>query len=203
MVDDAAMTLERDQVLDAAFSVLADVGPDAFSHELVARELDCDAASVRALFPDLGHMQDEVLREKTEPIISTLAVATQDSDDASELVEALFRIVDRFMLDEPRYPRMMIRWAMSSGDSITKFFQRSIYPSETFERIQHFIDDGQLDLPDPFALFTLVDPLVFFAHMYRSSLEKIMPEKDMEDILEERAALALRALRSGIVRAKR
>jgi AcrR family transcriptional regulator len=192
--------IERDRIIEAAYDEVAEKGIAATSLETVAERAGTEVASVRALFVDKQALFDALMHEVADPLMSAVAVAAQDAKGPEAMLRTSLRVLDEFLLEHPRFTRLML-WALMEGDeSLEKFYRNSYYPSEFFERIETFIKEGSIRCKDVFTFTMIIEGLIFYAHMLRPAIRLMMPDVPEDQILEQRLEATLDVLVHGLVR---
>lgn len=193
------MEVERKKLLEAALDVFCEKGVGGASLEAIAERADTNLATTRALFIDKERLFKTVLREWTDPFVSTMGLAVK-TDDPREMLRRALRLMDRWLVENPRYVRL-VQWAALEDDkTLAKIYDHSLYPSEFFEKLEALVNDGRFRSADPLTVLTLLDSLVFFAHMVRPSFERMLPGSTPEEIFEARLEAILDLLEHGLYR---
>lgn len=194
--------IEREQIIEAAYSEFAENGVAATSLEAVAARAGIDVANVRALFVDPEQLFDALLKEVSEPLVSAVAVAAQDADGPEAMLRTSMRILDAWLLEHPRFIRLMLWGLLEGGESFDAFYRNSYYPSEFFEHLESFVKAGTVRCDDVFTLTLIIEGLIFYGHMLRPAIRLMMPDEPEEQIFERRLEASLDMLSRGLIQEK-
>jgi AcrR family transcriptional regulator len=190
---------ERKLLLEAALDEFSENGLGRASLEAVAERAGTSVAVTRALFVDKEHLFKTVLREWTDPFVSTMGLAVE-ADDPREMLRRALRLMDRWLVENPRYARL-VQWAALEEDkTLAHIYDHSLYPSEFFEKLETLVNEGRFRPADSFTVLTLLDSLIFFAHMVRPSFERMFPDDPPEELYDARLEAILDLLEHGLYR---
>lgn len=192
------MLEERKKIMQAALDVFAEVGLTNSSIESIADRAELEPAAVRALFVDKETVLDELMKEKTEPMVSAISLAVQEIEDPKELIRKSMQLLDRWMLDHPKVVRLYLRCSLEEAGVLQSIYQRSLLPSEFYEQLEQIIDRGQLRCNDIFILSVLFDSLIVFLHTMRPVIELMSPDLSIEEITEQRFNAVIDLLENGL-----
>jgi AcrR family transcriptional regulator len=192
------MSTERDKIIDATLDEFSEIGFSAASLQSIAERAKLDIHIVRALFVDKETLLEEVVIRQTEPMVSAISLAVEDIEDPRELIREAMRIFDRWMLEHPRMIRIWVLCSLANAETLSTFLQKTLLPSEFFERLQFFIDRGQLRCNDLFMLSIILDSLMAFAHMMRPPLEQACAPQKIEDVMEQRFEAVIDLFEQGL-----
>lgn len=193
------METDRKKLLEAALDEFCEKGVGGASLETIAERADTSLAVTRALFVDKERLFKTALRELTDPFVSTMGLAVQ-ADDPREMLRRTLRLMDRWLVENPRYVRL-VQWAALEEDkALANIYDHSLYPSEFYEKLETLVDEGRFRPADPLMVLTLLDSLIFFAHMVRPSLERMFPGDPPEELFESRLEAILDLLEHGLYR---
>ncbi len=192
------MEKERRDLLEAALEEFSEVGLTASSLESIAKRAGLDPSVARALFVDKQRLLATVLKESTEPLVSAIGMAVEKVEDPRELMYKSLRLLDQWLLDNPRYVRLFQHGALENASTIGSLYQHSFFPSEYYERVQEHLDRGELRGGDPFMVFLLLDSLILFSHMMRPALEIMCSNETSEQLFERRFDAIMDVLEHGL-----
>ncbi len=176
---------ERKQVFAAALDEFAETGFTQSSLDSIAQRANLEVAVVRALFVSKETLLRELLQEECE-IMSAIAVAVDEIDDPKEFVRESLKVFDRWMLDNPKATRAWVQCSLEAPGALRSHYERSLMPSEFYDRLGQIIDSGQIRCDDPFILNMLFESLIVFPHIMRQTLELIDPGQSEEEIFDRR-----------------
>jgi hypothetical protein len=111
--------------------------------------------------------------------------------------------MDRWLVENPRYVRLVQRAALEEDEALAGIYDHSLYPSEFFEKLETLIGEGRLRPEDPFTVLTLLDSLLFFAHMVRPAFERMSSGSSAEELFEARLEAILDLLEHGLYQVPR
>ncbi len=191
------MEAERKKLLEAALDEFCEKGVGRSSLEAIAERAGTSLAVTRALFVDKERLFKTVLTELTDPFVSTIGLAVK-TDDPREMLRRTLRLMDRWLVENPRYVRLVLWAALEEDKTLAKIYDHSLYPSEFYEKLEAHAGEGHFRPADPFTVLTLLDSLVFFAHMVRPSFDRMLPGKPPEEIFEARLEAILDLLENGL-----
>jgi len=180
------MSIDREQIILAALDEFAEVGFTDARLESIAERAKTQIQIVRALYVDKETLLDEIVIRQTEPMVSAIALAIEDLDEPKQLIREALQVFDQWMLDHPKMVRVWLRCALESTDTLSSFFQKTLMPSDFFERLQNLINEGQLRCNDLLMLSIIFDSLIAFPHMMRTPLVQSLPEQQIEEVFERR-----------------
>jgi TetR/AcrR family transcriptional regulator len=190
---------ERKKLLEAAVAEFSKHGLKGASLDSIAERAELDPSVARALFVDKERLFRTVMRESTEPLLAAIGLAVESIRDPRELIRQSLRHLDQWLLENEEYVRI-IQWsALEEAKSIGRLYEQSFFPSEFYERIEWYIEAGELRVKDPFTVFLLLDSLIFFSHLVRPSLE-LMSGDDVENVFERRFEAIMDLLENGLYR---
>jgi AcrR family transcriptional regulator len=189
---------ERRDLLEAALEEFSEVGLTASSLESIAERADLEPSVARALFVDKQRLLGAVLRESTEPLVSAIGMAVEKVEDPRELMYKSLRLLDQWLLDNPKYVRLFQHGALEKASTIESLYQHSFFPSEFYERVQEYLDRGEIRGGDAFTVFLLLDSLIFFSHMMRPALELMCSIETSEQLFERRFDAIMDVLEHGL-----
>jgi AcrR family transcriptional regulator len=190
---------ERKKLLEAALDEFCEKGVGRARLEAIAERAGTSLAVTRALFVDKENLFKTALREWTDPFVSTMGLAVK-ADDPREMLRHTLRLMDRWLVENPRYVRL-VQWAALEEDkALANIYDHSLYPSEFYEKLETLVDEGHFRPADAFTVLMLLDSLIFFAHMVRPSFERMVPGKPPEELFEARLEAILDLLEHGLHR---
>jgi AcrR family transcriptional regulator len=195
------VTLERERkkLLEAAVAEFSEHGLKGASLDSIAERAELGPSVARTLFVDKERLFRTVMRESTEPLLAAIGLAVENIRDPKELIRQSLRHLDQWLLENEEYVRI-IQWsALEEARSIDRLYEQSFFPSEFYERIERYIEAGELRVKDPFTVFLLLDSLIFFSHLIRPSLE-LMSGDDGEKLFEQRFEAIGDLLENGLYR---
>jgi AcrR family transcriptional regulator len=192
------MASERRTILEAAACEFAEVGLGESSLDSIAGRAGLELGAVRALFVDKRLLLKELLKEATDPLVSGIALAIEDQDDLREAVRKSLQIYDLWLLDHQDIVRIFVRCALDDPESLQELYQKSLLPSEFYERLERGINKGQLRCKDFFVLSLLLDSLIMFPHMIRSAVGLMNPEQTVEEAIHTRFDAVIDLLENGL-----
>ena len=76
--------------------------------------------------------------------------------------------------------------SLEEPEALRSLYERSLMPSEFYDRLGQIIDSGQVRCDDPFILNMHFESLIVFPHMMRQALELIDPGQSEEEIFDRR-----------------
>jgi AcrR family transcriptional regulator len=190
---------ERNKLLEAALDEFCEKGVGGASLEAVAERADTSLAVARALFVDKESLFKTVLKEWTDPFVSTMGLAVE-TDDPKEMLRRALRLMDRWLVENPRYARLVQWAALEKDETLAGIYDHSLYPSEFFEKLEILVNERRFRSVDSFTILTLLDSLIFFAHMVRPSFERMSSGEPPEEIFEARLEAILDLLEHGLYR---
>ena len=169
------MSEDRKRIMKAALDEFVDVGIVDSSLESIADRAGLKLGVVRALFVDKEILLGQLMKEETEPFISAMGVAVQESKDPKELMRKSMQLLDQWHLAHPKATRLYLHCSLSREGAIQSIYQRSLHSSEFYERLELIIDRGQVRCKDVFILILLLDSLIGFLHFMRPAIELMCP----------------------------
>ncbi|NIT56035.1 MAG: TetR family transcriptional regulator [Aliifodinibius sp.] len=189
---------ENEKIFAAALDEFAEVGLAESSIESIARRAELEPGSVRALFVDKETLLRKLLIEKTDPMISAIALAVDEIEDPHELLRKSLQLYDQWLMAHPKVVRLFLRCTLNDAASLKSLYQYSLLPSELFERLEDLIENRELRCKDLFILSVLIDSLILFPHMMRSAMELMNPSKTADQILETRLQAIFDLIENGL-----
>ena len=192
------MAGHRKAILEAAACEFAEVGLNESSLDSIASRAGLELAVVRALFIDKPTLLRELLKEATDPLVSGVALAVEETDDSRAVIQKSLQLYDLWLLDHQDIVRIFIRCALDGPESLQKLHQDSMLPSEFYEHLEKVINQGQLRCKDLFVLTLLFDSLIMFPHMMRSSIELMKPEQTAEETMDFRFEAIIDLFENGL-----
>lgn len=99
----------RDELIDAAVTIIEADGGEAVSLRRVARQVGIAATSVYLHFPDVDHLLAAVVARAFDQLTAATARAARATDDAAEELRSRCRAYCRFALDHPRLYQVMFQ----------------------------------------------------------------------------------------------
>lgn len=193
------MEAERKKLMAAALAEFSDLGIDRSSLDSIARCAELSPSIARALFVDKERLLTAVLGEATTSLVDAIGMAVERTEDTRELVRTSLRLLDQWLLDNPRYVRLLQWCLLERADSLHQLYQRSFYPSEFYDRIEQDVAGGQIRAPDAFMALLMLDSLMLFSHFMRTAVETLYPEASPEDLFEQRLEAIMALLERGMV----
>ena len=192
------MANDRKKVLDAALEDFLEKGLTTSSLDSVAERAGTEISVVRALFVDKDNLLKTVLEEITDPIVSAIAVAVEKIDNPAKMISECLRLMDQWLLDNPDYVQL-IRVCISEGPEVlNSIYQRSLYPSEFFERLQGFIKTGKIRERDIFMVSLVLDSLMFFPHMVMPFMTSMLGDESEQEFHRRRRTAINNLFKSGL-----
>jgi AcrR family transcriptional regulator len=189
----------RDRLIDAAYDLFAEVGPSRASLGEIAERVGAEEAAIRALFVDRRGLLAAVLDERTTPLIGAASVLMSEHEDFRQLLPRMLRLIHQFLVDEPRYARIIAWTALEGGELLGAVFARSFFPSDFHDRLLEAIDRGELRVRSAMTAIMLLDSLLMFPQFVRSALSAGLPaEVDVETLFDDYFADVLRLLEGGV-----
>lgn len=196
------MEKQRRALLEAAMEEFSEVGLSGSSLDSIAGRVGLAPSVARALFVDKEQVFQAVLKEWTEPLVSAIGLAVEKIEDPKELIHKALRLLDRWLLDNRDYVRLLQRSALDEASTLNTLFQTSLYPSEFFERLHQHVARGEVRGEDPVIVFLLLDSLIFYSHMIKELLELMCPDETAEQLFERRFDAVMGLLEHGIFAAR-
>lgn len=193
------MSNERDLILHAALDEFAERGINAQSLEGVARNSSLDVRAVRALFPDEKSLLLEVLQVITDPIVSAVSVAVENTAEPRDLLEKSIEIMDNWLLENPQYVKLVLQCMAADPAVLMVLYQRSLYPSEFIERFERFAAEGKIRQKDVTMVMVLLDSLMFFPHLTTSFLGADGKLSSPAEFLERRRQAIMDLFEGGLL----
>jgi hypothetical protein len=107
------------------------------------------------------------------------------------------RLFDNWLLDNPQYVRLIQRCLLDDPESLNIVYQKSMYPSEFYERLDAWIREGRIKASDTFSLVLMLDSIIMMPHFIQSALSQMVPG-GQEKILRRRFDTMWAALENGL-----
>jgi AcrR family transcriptional regulator len=187
----------RRLILQAALEEFASAGV-AQSLERIASRAKLDVRAVRALFIDEKTLLLAVLKELTEPLVSAISVAVHDADDPAELIRRSFKILDDWLITNPKYVRISLQCMLADPSILMTLFQHSLYPSEFVEQLESYVAEGRITQKDVVMVLVFFDSLIFFPHLTGSFLAPDGGRSSPADFLERRTQAVMDLFQGGL-----
>jgi len=190
--------MDRDKLLDAALEEFSEIGITSSSLSSIAERAGFDVPAVRAIFVDKESILRTLLQEITEPIVSAVTIAAEEAEDPASMMRRSLPLLDQWLIDNPRYTRLMLRCMLEKGEVVGILYEHSLYPSEFFEQLQRFIDAGKIRQRDLALVGVLLDSLIFMPHLVRPALTLLHPGKTDEEIFAQHRNAVFELLEGGL-----
>ncbi|MBU0985305.1 MAG: TetR/AcrR family transcriptional regulator, partial [candidate division Zixibacteria bacterium] len=139
---------ERQKIFEAALEVFAEIGVARSNLAMIAERAGLDPAAVRCLFVDQEALLRQVLEEMSTPLISAISMAVEQMEDPRDMIRESMRLFDNWLYDHPLYVRVLHRCMLDDPESLQVIYERSMYPSEYFEKLRAYAGDGQIRVAD-------------------------------------------------------
>ena len=189
----------RERIVETAYEKFAEEGPQHVSMATVAQHAGTEEAAIRALFVDHRGLLATVLDEKTGPLVSAVSILLSEEDDIRQVLRTALRLVHQFLVNEPRYGRIVAWTALEGGEMLGAAFARSFYPSEFNDRLQSAVQSGQLRTRSVLTAMMIMDALMLFPSLIRGAFESgTMAEVDLETLYDEFFADVMELLDHGL-----
>ncbi len=188
----------RQRIIEAAYDEFAQRGPRQASLATIARCAETEEASIRALFVDQRGLLTAVLDEKTGPLVSAVSVLLTEGDDLRRQLPAALGLVHQFLIDEPRFGRVVAWTAVDGDDLLGSVFARSFFPSDFHDRLNSAVACGQLCARSAIAAVMILDSLLLFPQFVRRSLGDVLPgEVRLEELYDDYFTSVVQLLETG------
>ena len=191
------MQEERKKILGAALDEFSEFGINNSSFESIASKADLDLAIVRALFTDKETLLKALFKEETEPMVNAIALAVQEIEDPKKLMRKSMKLLDQWLLMNPKYIKMIMRCALDESNVLESVY-KYLMPSEYFERLNQMIEKGDFRCNDLLILGLLLDSLIMFFHVMKPGMQMINPNVSMEEIVNLRFDAVMDLLENGL-----
>jgi AcrR family transcriptional regulator len=191
------MQEERKKILGAALDEFSELGINNSSFESIAERAELETAVVRALFTDKETLLKALLKEESEPIVNAIALAVQEIENPKEMIRKSMRLLDQWLLMNPKYVKMFVRCALDESDILETVY-KYLMPTEYFERLNQLIERGDFRCNDLFILTLLLDSLIMFFHVMKPGMQMINPDENIEEIAELRFDAVMDLLENGL-----
>ncbi|MFA9453247.1 MAG: TetR/AcrR family transcriptional regulator [Candidatus Aminicenantaceae bacterium] len=192
------MLEERKKIMEAALDDFSEVGLSNSSFESIAGRAGLEPAVLRALFVDKETLLRELFQEKTEPMVSAISLAVEEIHDPKALIRKSMEHLDRWLLMNPKVVKLYMQSSLEESEVQQTTFQKYMLPSEYFDRLNQFIEEGKFRCSNILILTTLLDSLIVFLHMIRSGMMMISPDLSFEQIAQQRFDAVMDLLEKGL-----
>lgn len=195
------MEEERKKIMVAAIREFTEKGIKATSLKSIAERAGFDEGVVRAIFIDKESLFRDVLKQYSEPLISASGFMAEDIDDPGEFLQKSLRLYDRWLLENPELIRMLAWGIAERIDFFDSIYSHVFYPSEFFEKLEKFVEDGAIRIRDLNSVFLLIESMMVFGHLMKSNIKSLYSEKSEDEIFESRFKVMMDLLENGLFRA--
>ncbi len=165
----------RQTILKATLDVFTEVGVAKASLSQIAEKAGCETASVRALFVDTNTLLRELLEDVSTPLLSAISMAVEKFDQPREMLKESLRLYDNWLTENPQYVRLIQRCLLDDPAALSIVLEKSMYPSEYYERFEAWIKDGRIKAKDTFSLVLILDSIMMMPHFIHAAGEQMTP----------------------------
>jgi AcrR family transcriptional regulator len=191
------MQVERKKIFEAALDEFSLFGIKNSSLESIAERAELETAAVRALFTDKETLLNALFKEESEPMVNAIALAVQEIEEPKELIRKSMKLLDQWLLMNPKYVKMFMRCALDESD-VLEMVYKHLMPTEYFERLNQMIERGDFRCKDLLILGLLLDSLIMFFHVMMPGMQMISPNESMEEIARLRFDAVIDLLENGL-----
>ncbi|MCP4565948.1 MAG: TetR/AcrR family transcriptional regulator [FCB group bacterium] len=192
------MSENRRKLIEAAYDEFLEVGFSEASLESIAARAGTELEVVRALFIDIDSLLKVLLKEVTDPIVSTIALVTDNADDPRTMISECLRLMDQWLLVNPKYIQL-IRSCMAEGSAAMRdIYRQSLYPSDFYERLSGFVKSGKILGGDILMVMVLLDSLMFFPHLVMPAIKEMIGDESEKDFHSRRREAIMNLLDRGM-----
>jgi len=190
--------MDRDKLLNAALEEYSEIGIASSSLDSIAERAGFDVQSVRAVFVDKETILRTLLQEISEPIVSAVTLAAEQAEDPATMMRRALPLLDQWLINNPRYTRLMLRCMLEKAEVIGILYEHSLYPSEFFEQLQRFMDAGKIRQRDLALVGVLLDSLIFMPHLVLPAMALLHPGKTDDEIFAQHRDAVFELLEGGL-----
>jgi AcrR family transcriptional regulator len=191
------MQEERKKILAAALDEFSELGIINSGFESIAARAVLEPAVVRALFTDKETLLKALFKEETEPMVNAVALAVQEIEDPKELIRKSMKLLDQWLLMNPKYVKLFMRCSLDESDVLESVY-KYLMPTEFFERLNELIEKGDFRCNNLLILGLLLDSLIMFFHVMKPGMQMISPKETMEEIARIRFDAIIDLLENGL-----
>jgi AcrR family transcriptional regulator len=196
-MQERGMREERKKIIEAALDEFVEAGIPSANLESIASRAGVEHGVVRALFVDKETLLRELYREKTEPMVSAISLAVQEIEDPKELIRRSMGHLDRWLLMNPKAVKLYMQCSLDESEVLSRTFQQYLLPSELFDRLNHFMEEGKFRCGNMLELMTLLDSLILLLHLLRPGM-MLNAELNFEEVVQQRFDAAMDLLENGL-----
>jgi AcrR family transcriptional regulator len=189
---------DRKQILSAALDDFVEKGVREVSLESVARRATVETGVVRALFIDIHTLLAALLEECSEPLINAISIAVDEIDDPRELIRKSFLLFEQWLFDNPKSVKLWLRCTLEEVDVLPDVYQKSLLPSDFYDRLNDFIMQGRLRCQDLLIFTVIFESLAMYPHIMRPALEQISGTEATEQFLDRRLQAVFDLFENGL-----
>ena len=191
------MSEEQRQIIEAALDEFAECGIPDTTLDSIASRAGLAPGVVRALFVDKETLLKELLKEKTEPMVSAISLAVQEIEDPKELIRKSMGHLDRWLLMNPKVIKLYMQCSLDESEVMGRTFQQYLMPSELFDRLNQFQEEGRFRCGSVLEVMILLDSLILLLHLMRPGM-MLNPDYSFEEIVQQRFDAAMDLLENGL-----
>ncbi len=191
------MSEEQRKIIEAALDEFAECGIPDTTLDSIASRAGLAPGVVRALFVDKETLLEELYKEKTEPMVSAISLAVQEIEDPKELIRKSMGHLDRWLLMNPKVIKLYMQCSLDESEVLGKTFQRYLMPSELFDRLNQFMEEGKFRCRNILELMVLLDSLILLLHLMRPGMT-LNPDYSFEELVQQRFEAAMDLLENGL-----
>ncbi|MCP4549366.1 MAG: TetR/AcrR family transcriptional regulator [bacterium] len=187
----------RQTIFRAAIEVFSERGFAEVSLQQIAERAGCETASVRALFIDTNTLLRELVEEVSTPLLSAISIAVEKHDSPRAMLKESMRLLDNWLTENPQYVRVFQRCSLDDPGAVGIIYQKAMYPSEYYERIDAWIKEGRIRAKDTFSLVLMLDAAIITPHFWMPFLTRAASQSQ-EEVLQSRSDTLWEAFEHGL-----
>jgi len=191
------MSEQRRKIIEAALDEFAESGIPNASLDSIASRANLAPGVLRALFVDKETLLKDLFREKTEPMVSAISLAVQEIEDPKELIRKSMGYLDCWLLMNPKVIKLYMQCSLDESEVLGTTFQQYLLPSELFDRLNQFMEEGKFRCRNILELMTLLDSLILLLHLMRPGMT-LNPDYSFEELVQQRFDAAMDLLENGL-----
>ncbi len=189
---------QQKRILDAALRRFAKYGVAITDLEDVARDSGVTVGVVRGLYGDRDTLLREVVTETTDPMVAAISMISEEEDDPREWLRKSLEMYEQLMQQNPLYLKLVQRIMLQEPDTLKRMYDTNFVPSEFYERLTKFAEEGVFRLKDPFFIGLFIDCMLIFPHMLGSMIGDYFPGVSNEEFQEKKLTAMIDLLENGL-----
>jgi len=188
----------RRKILKSAKKNFLDIGYKHSSLEKIAEDAGVEVSAIRALFQDKRELVEVLMKELSDPFMSTINFVSEDENDVRQFIRKALTQYNHILIDNPEYVTLFHHLMHDDPEIMLHLMEKYFFPLDFFQRLKYYQEKGEFVLTDPLQFDFLIDSIIFFPHLARRILEQFVGKENTENYYESLIESVLDVFENGL-----